>query len=136
MCCVSYRIHSIFILRLFNDPVAMIFLYLALNFFLTNHWTLGCISFRYDAILILRRNMCFILPRNFLCQNLLREHMLFYAFQPWCISEDEHFTIFPGSSIVTTFDTGFSWGSYTHTSDGHDSGNRKRHELANYLWST
>ncbi|CAH1773575.1 unnamed protein product [Owenia fusiformis] len=42
MCCASYRIHSIYILRLFNDPVAMAFLYLAVNLFLDDHWLLGC----------------------------------------------------------------------------------------------
>ncbi|XP_072111238.1 dol-P-Man:Man(5)GlcNAc(2)-PP-Dol alpha-1,3-mannosyltransferase [Mobula birostris] len=45
MCCASYRIHSIFILRLFNDPVAMMILYVAVNFFLNNRWSLGCCFF-------------------------------------------------------------------------------------------
>ena len=31
MCLTSYRVHSIFILRLFNDPVAVLFMYLAIN---------------------------------------------------------------------------------------------------------
>ncbi|CAH3038664.1 unnamed protein product [Porites lobata] len=45
MCCASYRIHSIYILRLFNDPVAMFFLYLAVNCFLFNWWSIGCLMF-------------------------------------------------------------------------------------------
>ncbi|XP_060555192.1 dol-P-Man:Man(5)GlcNAc(2)-PP-Dol alpha-1,3-mannosyltransferase-like [Ruditapes philippinarum] len=45
MCCASYRIHSIFILRMFNDPVAMLFLYLAIDLFLLNRWSLGCLMF-------------------------------------------------------------------------------------------
>lgn len=45
MCCASYRIHSIFILRMFNDPVAMLFLYIAVDLFLANRWYLGCLFF-------------------------------------------------------------------------------------------
>ncbi|XP_033642192.1 dol-P-Man:Man(5)GlcNAc(2)-PP-Dol alpha-1,3-mannosyltransferase-like [Asterias rubens] len=45
MCCASYRIHSIYILRLFNDPVAMLFLYLAINLFMDGRWNWGCFWF-------------------------------------------------------------------------------------------
>jgi len=45
MSLTSYRIHSIFILRLFNDPVAMLLLYVAINLFIDDHWSLGSLFF-------------------------------------------------------------------------------------------
>lgn len=42
----SYRIHSIFVLRLFNDPIAIILAYFAMNQFLKGRWTLGSLSYR------------------------------------------------------------------------------------------
>lgn len=41
----SYRIHSIYVLRLFNDPVAVLFLYVALNLFMESKWHLGSIFY-------------------------------------------------------------------------------------------
>lgn len=46
MCCTSYRVHSILVLRLFNDSVAMIFLYGAMNLFIENQWALGSLVYR------------------------------------------------------------------------------------------
>lgn len=43
----SYRVHSIFALRLFNDPVAMLFLYLAIYFFIQKKWFIGCAIFSF-----------------------------------------------------------------------------------------
>lgn len=41
----SYRIHSIYSLRLFNDPVAILFFYIALNLFMDGKWSLGSVIF-------------------------------------------------------------------------------------------
>ena len=52
MCCASYRIHSIYILRMFNDPIASLLLYVAVDLFLRNRWSLGCLLFRYGKFII------------------------------------------------------------------------------------
>lgn len=45
MSLTSYRIHSIFVLRLFNDPLAMLLLYAAINLFMEDRWSLGSLAF-------------------------------------------------------------------------------------------
>lgn len=60
MCCTSYRIHSIFVLRLFNDPVAMMLLYAALNLFADNYWTLG--SLVYSLAVGVKMNILLFAP--------------------------------------------------------------------------
>jgi alpha-1,3-mannosyltransferase len=42
---LSKRIHSIFMLRCFNDCFAMLFAYIAIYYFMKNRWSLGCTWF-------------------------------------------------------------------------------------------
>ncbi|KAH8418462.1 hypothetical protein KR009_004365 [Drosophila setifemur] len=43
----SYRIHSIYVLQLFNDPVAVLLLYASLNLLLDHRWTVGSVFFSF-----------------------------------------------------------------------------------------
>ncbi|NXL49124.1 ALG3 mannosyltransferase, partial [Podilymbus podiceps] len=70
MCCASYRIHSIFVLRLFNDPVAMAILFLAINLFLEERWSWGCLFFSLAVsvkmnILLFAPGLLFLLLQRF-----------------------------------------------------------------------
>ncbi|TSU88987.1 Dol-P-Man:Man(5)GlcNAc(2)-PP-Dol alpha-1,3-mannosyltransferase [Bagarius yarrelli] len=60
VCCASYRIHSIFVLRLFNDPVAMMLLFAAVNLILDSHWTLGCAL--YSLAVSVKMNVMLFAP--------------------------------------------------------------------------
>ncbi|KAL7851326.1 hypothetical protein AOLI_G00216820 [Acnodon oligacanthus] len=60
VCCASYRIHSIFVLRLFNDPVAMMLLFGAINLFLDARWTLGCAL--YSLAVSVKMNVMLFAP--------------------------------------------------------------------------
>uniref|UniRef100_A0A0A9Z1J0 dolichyl-P-Man:Man5GlcNAc2-PP-dolichol alpha-1,3-mannosyltransferase n=1 Tax=Lygus hesperus TaxID=30085 RepID=A0A0A9Z1J0_LYGHE len=64
MSCTTYRIHSIFILRLFNDPIAMILFYAALNLFLDDRWSLG--SIMYSLAVSVKMNILLFSPALFL----------------------------------------------------------------------
>lgn len=46
----GYRIHSIFVLRLFNDPLAMMLFYVAMDRFLEQKWLVGCVFYRYQVL--------------------------------------------------------------------------------------
>ncbi|XP_054275904.1 lethal(2)neighbour of Tid protein-like [Macrosteles quadrilineatus] len=59
-CCTSYRIHSIFVLRMFNDGVAVMLVFAALNLFLDNRWTLGSIF--YSLAVSVKMNILLFAP--------------------------------------------------------------------------
>lgn len=60
----SYRIHSIYVLRLFNDPIAVLFLYIALNLFLDGDWSFG--SLFYSLAVGVKMNILLFAPALFL----------------------------------------------------------------------
>ena len=51
LCVTAHRVHSIFVLRMFNDAVVMLILYIALLFMIENHWILACIVYRYSVLI-------------------------------------------------------------------------------------
>lgn len=59
-CCSSYRIHSIFVLRLFNDPVAMVLFYASVNLFLDSKWSLA--SLLYSMAVSVKMNILLFAP--------------------------------------------------------------------------
>ncbi|KAM4772629.1 dol-P-Man:Man(5)GlcNAc(2)-PP-Dol alpha-1,3-mannosyltransferase [Rhinophrynus dorsalis] len=60
MCCASYRVHSIFLLRLFNDPVAMVILFFSINLLLHDRWSWGC--FFYSLAVSVKMNVLLLAP--------------------------------------------------------------------------
>ena len=64
MTCTSYRIHSIFTLRLFNDPVAMTLLYGAIALFVNDCWSLGSVF--YSLAVSVKMNILLVAPALFL----------------------------------------------------------------------
>jgi len=61
----SKRIHSIFVLRMFNDCVAILFGYLAIVLFTQKKWKLGC--FLYSAAVSIKMNMLLYAPGVLFC---------------------------------------------------------------------
>lgn len=60
----SYRIHSIYVLRLFNDPIAVLLLYIALNYFMESRWNFG--SSFYSLGVSVKMNILLYAPALFL----------------------------------------------------------------------
>ncbi|KAJ8956387.1 hypothetical protein NQ318_015125 [Aromia moschata] len=56
----SYRIHSIYVLRLFNDPIAVLLFYVSLNLFISDKWRLG--SLFYSLAVSVKMNILLYAP--------------------------------------------------------------------------
>jgi len=57
---MSKRVHSLFVLRMFNDPVAALLGYAAVLLFTRDHWRLGCAV--YSAAVSVKMNMLLYAP--------------------------------------------------------------------------
>ncbi|XP_065890358.1 dol-P-Man:Man(5)GlcNAc(2)-PP-Dol alpha-1,3-mannosyltransferase-like [Dysidea avara] len=57
---LAYRVHSIFVLRMFNDPVATCLVYLSINLLLDHHWRLACIC--YSLAVSVKMNILLYAP--------------------------------------------------------------------------
>lgn len=60
MTLTSYRIHSIYVLRLFNDPIAMLLFYISFYLFLSGKWTIG--SMFYSLAVSVKMNILLFAP--------------------------------------------------------------------------
>jgi alpha-1,3-mannosyltransferase len=72
--CLSKRLHSIFVLRLFNDGVAMLLLYLSVGLFIRNRWNWGCLLF--SCAVSVKMNVLLFAPGLLLL--LLQVHKQFW----------------------------------------------------------
>ncbi|CAF0932340.1 unnamed protein product [Adineta ricciae] len=109
MCLLAYRIHSIFVLRLFNDPIAMTFLYISIVLLLRRQWTLGCIL--YSVAVSIKMNILLMAPALFIIlllsigfratvKNILYCALLQFAFAlPFLLSN-------PTAYLMRSFDLG------------------------------
>lgn len=72
----SYRIHSIYVLRLFNDPIAVLLFYCSLNLLLHNRWKLGSIV--YSLAVSIKMNILLYAPCLLVCYltNLSRSEVM------------------------------------------------------------
>jgi alpha-1,3-mannosyltransferase len=74
---VSKRVHSIFMLRMFNDTIAVLFGYIAINCFLSDRFRIGCLS--YSLGVSVKMNMLLQAP------GVLLVLLLACGFQETCV---------------------------------------------------
>lgn len=102
----SYRIHSIFVLRLFNDPIAVILFYISLNLFLSGKWTLGSIF--YSLAVSVKMNILLYAPCLFIAYltNLTYAQTIYNLFICGFIQ------LLLGSPFLLTFPISYVKGSF------------------------
>jgi alpha-1,3-mannosyltransferase len=106
---LSRRIHSLFVLRLFNDCFAMFFLYIAIYLFIANRWGLGC--FFYSIGVSIKMNVLLFAPAlltlllfRFTFDKVVR-HLIICAMVQWILALP-FMTTFPISYLHRSFELG------------------------------
>uniref|UniRef100_A0A1X7TPW9 dolichyl-P-Man:Man5GlcNAc2-PP-dolichol alpha-1,3-mannosyltransferase n=1 Tax=Amphimedon queenslandica TaxID=400682 RepID=A0A1X7TPW9_AMPQE len=77
----GYRVHSIFVLRLFNDTVAIATLHIAILLLINNYWNMGCILYSVAVsikmnILLYSPGLGFILMKRFGIKETIKKIIL------------------------------------------------------------
>jgi alpha-1,3-mannosyltransferase len=67
LCSLSYKMHSIYLLRVFNDPVVMVFMNLCVLSAIKNKWKTSLVL--YSIALSIKMNILLYLPGLLLCIN-------------------------------------------------------------------
>lgn len=105
----SYRIHSIYILRLFNDPIAILFLYASINLFMDRKWTYGSICFSLGVsikmnILLFAPGILILYITNLSYRNAIKQIMI-CALVQFSLGSPFLFT-YPIAYLRASFDVG------------------------------
>ena len=95
--CLSKRVHSIFMLRMFNDGIAILLFYLALLLFIQKFWKSGCVFF--SLAVSIKMNILLFAPGLLLL--LLLHHSLWQTIGCLCICAIVQLVL--GLPFLTTF---------------------------------
>lgn len=104
--CLSKRIHSIFVLRLFNDCVAMLLLYTAVYIFSHRRWKLGCVFF--SLAVSIKMNILLFAPGLLLL--LLEDNTYLDTFL--CLAICGSIQLVLGAPFLLTFPSEYIKGSF------------------------
>ncbi|CAG9310911.1 ALG3 [Blepharisma stoltei] len=109
LCCLSYRVHSIFLLRLFNDPIAITFMHLSIWLMIKNKWALAIIV--YSIALSVKMNILLYLPGVLLLLNWSKNYRLMvlallYIIVFQIIIAIPFLSVNPSGYLVRAFDFG------------------------------